>query len=58
MLSPEIFLRASMAMEWSSALSHSQPRGHSVVILLWVVEGTVRDIPPLAVGVTLLNPLL
>lgn len=47
-----------MAMEWSSALSHSQPRGHSVVILLWVLEGTVRDIPPLAVGVTLLNPLL
>lgn len=40
-----------MALEWSLALSHPQPCGHSIVILLWVMglEGTVRDILPLAV---------
>lgn len=51
MLSPEIFLRAAVALEWSLALSHPQPCGHSFVILLWVMglERTVKDIPPLAV---------
>lgn len=51
-LSPEIFLRADVVLEWSSALSHPQPCGHSFVIVLWVMgmEGTVRDILPPAVG--------
>lgn len=49
MLSAETFLRADVALEWSLALSHPQPCGHSFVILLWVMglEGT--DILPPAV---------